>query len=133
MPKLGKLPVGEITQTDIRDCLAPLWHAKADTARKALSRLSICLRHAAALGLDVDLQTPDKARALLGKSRRKVQNIPAMRWQEVPAFYASLNDGSITHLSLCDCSFSPGSGLLPCGFFARSGSRAMSGQFPAKL
>jgi integrase len=100
LPKLGKLPVGEITQTDIRDCLAPLWHAKADTARKALNRLSICLRHAAALGLEVDLQAPDKARALLGKSRHKVQNIPAMPWQEVPAFYASLNDGSITHLAL---------------------------------
>lgn len=100
LPKLGRLPVSEITQTDIRDCLAPLWHAKADTARKALNRLSICLRHAAALGLDVDLQAPDKARALLGKSRHKPQNIPAMPWQEVPAFYASLNDGSITHLAL---------------------------------
>ena len=36
---------------------------------RALNKLSICLRHAAALGLDVDLQATDKARALLGKQR----------------------------------------------------------------
>lgn len=100
LPKLGKMPVGEINQRDIRDTLAPIWHDKADTARKALNRLSICLRHAAALGLEVDLQAPEKAKALLGKSRHRAENIPAMPWQEVPAFYASLSDGSATHLAL---------------------------------
>lgn len=100
LPKLGRMPVGEITQTDIRDTLAPLWHTKAETARKAINRLSICLEHAAALGLDVDLQACDKARALLGKSRHKAENIPAMPWAEVPAFYASLSDGTVTHLAL---------------------------------
>jgi len=100
LPKLGKIPVAEIDQNDIRDTLAPIWHAKAATAEKALGRLSICMKHAAALGLDVDLQATEKARALLGKQRHKVTHIPAMPWQEVPAFYASLNDGSITHLAL---------------------------------
>ena len=52
-------------QRDIRGTLAPIWHTKADTARKAMNRLSICMRHAAALGLDVDLQATDKAKALL--------------------------------------------------------------------
>ncbi|OQP87566.1 integrase [Rhizobium rhizosphaerae] len=100
LPKLGALPVSEIDQKEIRNTLAPIWHSKAETARKALNRLSICLKHAAALGLDVDLQATDKARALLGKSRHKATNIPAMPWQEVPAFYASLSDGSVTHLAL---------------------------------
>lgn len=63
LPKLGKLPVTDIDQRDIRDVLSPLWHIKAETARKALNRLSIVLKHAAALGLDVDLQAPDKAKA----------------------------------------------------------------------
>lgn len=100
LPKLGKVPVSEIDQKDIRDTLAPIWHTKADTARKAMNRLGICMKHAAALGLDVDLQATDKARALLGKQRHTVSNIPAMPWQEVPAFYASLSDGSVTHLAL---------------------------------
>ncbi|MFD9897499.1 tyrosine-type recombinase/integrase [Mesorhizobium sp. NPDC059025] len=100
LPKLGKIPVADLDQKDIRDTLAPIWHSKAETASKALSRLAICLRHAAALGLDVDLQATDKARALLGKQRHKAENIPAMPWKDVPTFYASLNNGSVTHLAL---------------------------------
>lgn len=100
LPKLGKKPVAHVDQTDIRDALAPIWHSKADTARKALNRLSICMRHAAALGLDVDLQATDKAKALLGQQRHKVTNIPALPWQEVPDFYATLSDGTVTHLAL---------------------------------
>lgn len=100
LPKLGKVPIAEIDQVDIRDTLKPIWHSKAETARKALNRLSICFKHAAALGLDVDMQATEKAAALLGKQRHKAENIPALNWREVPEFYASLSDGSITHLAL---------------------------------
>tara|TARA_R100000935_G_scaffold16655_1_gene33017 strand:- start:3280 stop:3795 length:516 start_codon:yes stop_codon:yes gene_type:complete len=64
-----------------------------------MNRLGIVLRHAAALGLDVDLQATDKAKALLGKQRHTVTNVPAMNWRDVPAFYQSLG-GSITELAL---------------------------------
>ena len=100
LPKLGKVPVTDLDQRDIRDTLAPIWHTKSDTARKALNRISIVMRHAAALGLDVDLQATDKAKALLGKSRHKPRNIPAMSWVDVPAFYASLEEPNLTHLAL---------------------------------
>ena len=100
LPKLGKVPVTDLDQRDIRDTLAPIWHTKADTARKALNRLSIVMRHAAALGLDVDLQATDKAKALLGKTRHVPQNIPAMNWRNVPSFYASLEEPTLTHLAL---------------------------------
>lgn len=100
LPKLGKVPVGEIDQRDIRDTLAPIWHTKAETARKALNRLGICLKHAAALGLEVDLQATEKARALLGAQRHKATHIPAMPWRHVPDFYETLGDDSITHLAL---------------------------------
>jgi len=100
LPKLGGVPVSQIDQQDIRDTLRPIWHSKADTARKAMNRLGICLKHAAALGLDVDLQATEKAKALLGRQKHKVQHVPALPWREVPAFYASLSDGTITHLAL---------------------------------
>ncbi|MEM9496583.1 MAG: integrase arm-type DNA-binding domain-containing protein [Pseudomonadota bacterium] len=99
LPKLGKMPVSQIDQRDIRDTLAPIWHVKADTARKAMNRLSICMRHAAALGLDVDLQATDKAKALLGKQRHTPQNIPALHWKDVPDFYQSLGE-TVTELAL---------------------------------
>ena len=99
LPKLGRVPVEEIDQRDIRDTLAPIWHTKANSAQKAISRLSIVIKHGAAMGLDVDIQAVDKARALLGKQRHVVQHVPSMPWQEVPAFYQSLGDG-VTELAL---------------------------------
>lgn len=100
LPKLGRVPIEEIDQRDIRDILAPIWHTKADTARKAMNRLGIVLKHGAALGLDVDLLATEKAKALLGKSRHEPQNIASMAWAEVPGFYASLSEPTITHLAL---------------------------------
>ena len=100
LPKLGGVPVADIDQRDIRDTLAPIWHDKADTARKALQRLSIVLRHAAALGLDADLQATAKAKELLGAQRHTAQNIPAMPWQDVPEFYQSLDGGTKAELAL---------------------------------
>lgn len=100
LPKLGKLPIETIDQRDIKSALAPIWHTKAETAQKAMQRLTIVMRHAAAMGLDVDIQATAKAKALLGKPRHKVQHIPALPWQEVPAFYASLAEPTVTHLAL---------------------------------
>lgn len=42
-----------------------------------------------------------KARALLGKQRHQPVNIPALPWREVPAFYATLQEPTVTHLALC--------------------------------
>ncbi len=100
LPKLGRVPVEDLDQRDIRDALAPIWHAKADTARKAANRLHIVLQHAAALGLEVDLQAVAKAKALLGKTRHEPKNIPAMPWLEVPAFYVSLVEPTPVNLAL---------------------------------
>lgn len=100
LPKLGRVPVADIDQKDIRDTLAPIWHEKGETARKAINRLGIVMRYASSLGLDVDIQATEKAKILLGKSRQTNTHIPAMDWRDVPDFYASLNDGSVTHLAL---------------------------------
>ncbi|EJF87276.1 hypothetical protein MCY_00400 [Bartonella rattimassiliensis 15908] len=88
-PKLGDIAITELTQIDIKECLSPIWKTKNETTSKALSRLNIAIKHAAARGIDVDMQLVPKAKALLGKF---IQNIPAMPWKEVPAFYQSLDD-----------------------------------------
>lgn len=100
LPKLGKVPISEVDQIDIRNTLAPIWHNKAATAKKAMERLSVCIQRGAALGLDVDLQAPAKARALLGAQRHKVTHTPFLPGPEVPAFYASLQPDTVTHLAL---------------------------------
>jgi integrase len=100
LPKLGKRPVSQIHQNDIRDCLTPIWHDKADAAKKAMNRLGIVLRYAAAKGHEVDLQATAKAKELLGKSRHETIHIASVSWQDVPRFYKSLDELSVTHLAL---------------------------------
>jgi len=100
MPKLGNVSVEQLTPADLQNCLAPIWHSKSDTARKALNRTNIVIRHAAALGLSVDVTLAEKAKILLGKSRHEAKHIPFIPWQDVPAFYQSLNDTDVSHLAL---------------------------------
>ena len=92
LPKIGKTAIEDLDQHIIKGVLEPIWHSKASTAEKALQRLSLTLKHAAALGLDVDLQAAMKARALLGKQRHEVTHIPAMPYQELPEFYHWLSE-----------------------------------------
>ena len=100
LPALGRMPVTDLDQTDLKSVLGPIWHSKPEAARKALNRVGIVLRHAAAMGLDVDLQAMEKAKSLLGAQRRERRNIPSMPWQEVPAFFASLDGGTTSELAL---------------------------------
>jgi integrase len=100
LPKLGRTPIEDIDQNDIRMTLAPIWHEKGETARKAITRLNAIMKHAVAMGLDVDLQATEKARVLLGQSRQKTEHIPALPWADVPAFYATLTEDTVCHLAL---------------------------------
>ncbi|WP_377193603.1 tyrosine-type recombinase/integrase [Ruegeria meonggei] len=100
LPKLGKTPVEEIDQQDVKNVLSKIWHKKAPTATKAINRLGIVMKHALAMGLDVDPAVTDKAKILLGKQRHTEQHIKSVAWQDVPDFYRSLDDGSVTHLAL---------------------------------
>lgn len=87
IPKLGRLPIEEIDQHALKRVLEPIWHTKTEAAMKSLQRMNLTLKHAAALGLNVDLQATMKVRALLGKQRHTVSHIPSMPYQDVPAFY----------------------------------------------
>jgi hypothetical protein len=89
LPKLGSLPVTEIEQIAIRDTLAPLWREKPVTAEKALKRLGIVLRHAAALGLEVDLQATLKAKLLLGRAPQSAE-IPSQQGVEISCGHAPI-------------------------------------------
>jgi integrase len=100
LPALGAMPIEELDQRDIKRALGSIWHEKPETARKAIQRLGLVFKHAAAAGLDVDLQATEKAKALLGAQGDKVVHIPAVNWRDVPEFYRSLDGGTPTHLAL---------------------------------
>ena len=100
LPKLGKIPIEELDQRDIKSALDPIWHSKGETARKAMNRMGIVIKYAAAMGLDVDLQATLKAKELLGKTRQVTKHIASLNWREVPAFYRTIREGTPTALAL---------------------------------
>lgn len=92
LPRLGHVPISEITQHDIASAVKPIWRTKAVTARKITNRLSLIFDHAEAKGLPVSRQTVRAAKNLLGEQGHKVQKIPAMNWRDVPQYYKNLRD-----------------------------------------
>ena len=96
LPKIGNTPVDEVNQHILKEVMEPIWHTKSDTARKAINRVNLSLKHGAALGLDVDLQAVMKAKALLGKRRHEVKHIPSLPYPELPKFYKWLCSKPIT-------------------------------------
>lgn len=99
LPKMGSMNVSDIHGPDIAKVLKPIWHLKPEVARKAANRLGQCLKYAKALGYTIDRDATDDARDILGKQSHKAKHIEFVAWQDVPAFYASL-DHSVTHLAL---------------------------------
>ena len=99
IPALGSIPIEEITQQHIQTAMKPIWLKKAETARKALTRLKRVMQYAAASGLDVDLQATMKAKALLGAQGDVQKHIASVPWQELPTFYKSLG-ATMTELAL---------------------------------
>ncbi len=92
--QIGHIAVEDIDQHILKKRFAGIWHTKPSAAAKALSRVNLSLKHAAALGLNVDLQAVMKTRALLGKQRHTSKHIPSIPYQEAPLFYQFLRSNS---------------------------------------
>jgi len=50
LPVIGRLEIEDIDQNDIKRVLSPIWHKKAETARKAAGRLNIVMKHGGSNG-----------------------------------------------------------------------------------
>jgi integrase len=95
LPRIGKVPVDQITITDILAVLEPIWTKKTETASRLRQRLEYILNWATVSGyregdnparwkghLDAVLPKPSKV--------RKVRHHPALPWRELPEFMARL-------------------------------------------
>jgi integrase len=93
-PKIGRMPIDSIGQPEILMCLSPIWTEKHETARRLAPRLKIVLDVAKSKGFrsGENPVTAIKDAQVLPKVKTKVKHHKAMRWQDVPAFYAELSN-----------------------------------------
>jgi integrase len=91
-PKIGRLPVSEVEQPEVLQVLLPIWTEKHETAKRLAQRMKAVLDVAKSKGFregENPVTTIRDAR-VLPTVKQKVQHHKAMRWQDVPAFYAEL-------------------------------------------
>lgn len=91
-PKIGRMPVDSVGQPEVLMCLSPIWTEKHETARRLAQRLKVVLDVAKSKGFrsGENPVTAIKDGGVLPKVTAKAKHHTAMRWQEVPAFYAEL-------------------------------------------
>ncbi|MER8399837.1 integrase arm-type DNA-binding domain-containing protein [Mesorhizobium sp. M1348] len=92
---LRKLPINEIRRADVVRVLKPIWHAKAETAKKTLDRIAAVLE----LATDMELRTGPNPARMDAKAREKALgtqaaagNHESMSYADLPKFFAGIPD-----------------------------------------
>lgn len=93
-PKIGRMPVDSIGQPEALMCLSPIWTEKHETARRLAQRIKTVLDVAKSKGFRSGENpiTEIKDAKVLPKVTAKPKHHKAMKWQDVPAFYAELKN-----------------------------------------
>jgi integrase len=104
-PIIGSKPIADCGVSDVLACLKPIWEIKTETASRVRQRIEKVFNYAKAAGMrtgENPAQWKNNLDALLppaGKIKRQRAlkfehggNFPSMPYQEVPSFYAELNE-----------------------------------------
>ncbi len=102
-PHFGDKPVAEISLSDIKRCLDPIWESKTETASRVRSRLESVLSYAIINGyrtqanpaiwrgqLDQIYPQPEKLKKLRHQRQGTSEHHKALPYEEIPDFYSQL-------------------------------------------
>ncbi len=81
-PRIGEMPVSQVTSADVLEILTPIWHTKASTARCVRQRIRSVLEWAVAMELRTD-NPCDRLGPVLGPQHDVVQHLRALPHREV--------------------------------------------------
>ena len=88
-PRIGKVPVSEVSSADVLEILTPIWHRKAETARRVRLRLRAVLEWAVAMEYRID-NPCDRIGPVLGTQQNVVRHMRALPHREVAAAIATV-------------------------------------------
>ena len=83
-PRIGKVPVSEVTSADLLEILTPLWHRKVATARRVRQRLRAVLEWAVAMEYRID-NPCDRIGPVLGPQQDVTEHMQALPHREAAA------------------------------------------------
>ena len=73
-PRIGAMPVSDVTTADVLAILTPIWHDKPETVRRVRQRIGAVMKWAVAMGYRPDNPAGDA----LGRQRAVVQHMRAL-------------------------------------------------------
>ena len=88
-PWIGRRPVSEVTSAEVLDVLTPIWHAKAQTARRVRERMRAVLEWAVAMEYRTD-NPCDRVGSVLGPQQAAVEHMRALPHQDAPVAVAKV-------------------------------------------
>lgn len=91
-PAFGARAIGTIGVVDVRKVLEPIWTSKHETARKIKQRIEAIFDWARAEGHYGPENPARGIKRVLKPQPRNPTHLAAMPWEEVPAFYAALEE-----------------------------------------
>ena len=83
-PRIGKMPVSEVTSADVLEILTPLWHRKVATAKRVRQRLRAVLEWAVAMEYRHD-NPCDRIGPVLGAQQDVTEHMQAVPHREAGA------------------------------------------------
>ena len=94
-PRIGRMPVCDVTSADVLDTLRRVWHVRPETARRVRQRISAVMEWAAAMQLRTD-NPCDRIGAVLAPQQDLVRHMPALDHAEVTAAIDTVWDSGAT-------------------------------------
>ena len=83
-PRIGKVPVSEVTSADVLEILTPIWHRKVATAKRVRQRLRAVLEWAVAMEYRLD-NPCDRIGPVLGPQKDVTEHMQAVPHREAAA------------------------------------------------
>ena len=93
-PTIGAVKVNEITRRQVVDALSPIWHTKAETARRVRQRIRAVMDRAVALGFLDYNPAGDAINGALTKMPRVKAHHRAAPYEELPAILQAIRGSS---------------------------------------
>ena len=92
-PRIGKVPVSEVTSADVLEILTPLWHRKVATAKRVRQRLRAVLEWAVAMEYRID-NPCDRIGPVLGPQKDVTEHMQAVPHREAGAVIRKVREST---------------------------------------
>lgn len=99
-PKIGNVPVADVTTGQVLELLTPIWFDKAETAKRVLQRMELVFKSAIVRGIRTTASPCTGVADELGTKHRAPKHHASMSWPDVPDFIAWLQQRSLSGLPL---------------------------------